>query len=81
MAKKINDKIEELKAGVDWFYSDDFNLDEASERYKSLIKLAKEINLDLEGLKNEIATYKDKVVSFKIKKYEKPIRFFAIKEM
>ena len=54
MAKNINDKIEELKAGVDWFYSDDFNLDEASERYKSLIKLAKEINLDLEGLKNEI---------------------------
>ena len=36
---------------------------------------------EAEGLKNEIATYKDKIVSFKIKKYEKPIRFFAIKEM
>lgn len=26
-------------------------------------------------------TYKDKVISFRIKKNEKPIRFFAIKEM
>ena len=34
-----------------------------------------------EGIKNEIATYKDKAISFKIKKNEKPIRFFAIKEM
>ena len=36
---------------------------------------------EAEGIKNEIATYKDKVVSFRIKKNEKPIRFFAVKEM
>ncbi len=54
MAKKINEKIEELKSGVDWFYSDDFDLDEASKRYKELIKLAKEIESDLTEMKNEI---------------------------
>ena len=36
---------------------------------------------ETEGIKNEIATYKDKAISFKIRKNEKPIRFFAIKEM
>ena len=34
--KKISEKIEELKSGVDWFYSDDFELDKASSKYKEL---------------------------------------------
>ena len=43
-----------MKTGVDWFYSDDFKLEEASEKYKDLTKLAKEIEKDLEEMKNEI---------------------------
>lgn len=57
MAQKtenISEKIDRLKTGVDWFYSDDFELDEASEKYKGLTKLAKEIEADLQNLKNEI---------------------------
>ncbi|MBP5674870.1 exodeoxyribonuclease VII small subunit [Candidatus Saccharibacteria bacterium] len=54
MKKKINEKIEELNAKVEWFYGDDFKLEEASERYKEATKLAKEIETDLESLKNEI---------------------------
>ena len=54
MAKTISDKISELKTGVEWFYSDDFKLEEASEKYKALTTLAKEIEGDLDSLKNEI---------------------------
>ena len=52
--KKINAKIDELKAGVDWFYSDDFELDQASAKYRELTTLAKDIEKDLAELKNEI---------------------------
>ena len=56
MAKKIslNQKIEDLDAQVEWFYSDDFKLEEAIDKYKDAIKLAKEIEKDLNALKNEI---------------------------
>lgn len=52
--KNISEKIAELKAGVDWFYADEFKLEEASERYKELTELAKEIEQDLNEMKNEI---------------------------
>ena len=54
MAKNISEKIDELKTGVEWFYSDDFKLEDASEKYKALTTLAKEIEGDLNDLKNEI---------------------------
>jgi oligoendopeptidase F len=54
MAKNISEKIDELKGCVEWFYSDDFKLEEASEKYKALTGLAKEIEKDLAELKNEI---------------------------
>ncbi|MBR5669790.1 hypothetical protein IKX12_01790 [Candidatus Saccharibacteria bacterium] len=54
MAKNVSEKIDELKSGVEWFYSDDFKLEEASEKYKALTTLAKEIETDLNDLKNEI---------------------------
>ncbi len=52
--KNISEKIADLKTGVDWFYSDDFKLEEASAKYKDLTKLAKEIEKDLAEMKNEI---------------------------
>ena len=54
MAKNVSEKIDELKSGVEWFYSEDFKLEEASEKYKALASLAKEIETDLNDLKNEI---------------------------
>ena len=56
MAEKINlnQKIEKLDAEVEWFYSDEFKLEESMEKYKAAIKLAKEIEKDLDALKNEI---------------------------
>lgn len=52
--KNVSEKIAELKVGVDWFYADEFKLEEASERYKKLTELAKEIEQDLNEMKNEI---------------------------
>jgi hypothetical protein len=67
---QVNEYLDELKKEMNINYLDlgkyHFNGEEFDET---------------EGIKNEIATYKDKAISFKIKKNEKPIRFFAVKEM
>jgi hypothetical protein len=60
MSKKesITSKIERLKSDVEWFYGDTFVLDEAVDRYKGVSKLAKEIERDLEEMKNEVVLAK-----------------------
>ena len=50
----INQKIEKLDEDVSWFYSDEFKLEEATKKYESTIALAKEIEKDLDNLKNKI---------------------------
>ena len=52
--KSLNQKFEELEKAKEWFYSDEFNLDEATEKYKLAIALAKELREDLDNLQNEI---------------------------
>jgi exonuclease VII small subunit len=52
--KTLNQKIEQLDSAVEWFYSDEFKLEEATENYKKTLDLAKEIEKDLDNLKNEI---------------------------
>ena len=52
--KSLNQKIADLDVQVEWFYSDDFELEKATERYKEALTLAKEIENDLKSLKNEI---------------------------
>lgn len=52
--KTLNQKIEDLETKVEWFYSDEFSLDRATENYKNAIGLAKEIEKDLTELKNKI---------------------------
>lgn len=52
--KTMNNKIEEFDQCVDWFYSDEFDLDEVEERYKKAIALAEDIQKDLSELKNNI---------------------------
>ncbi len=52
--KSLNQKIEEGDGKVEWFYSDEFKLEEAVDKYKDAVGLAKEMEKDLDGLKNEI---------------------------
>ncbi len=52
--KTLNEKIAELDKKVEWFYSDEFELEKAVEKYKEATKLASEIEKDLTELKNEI---------------------------
>lgn len=56
MTEKLNltQKIEQLDNEVEWFYSDDFKLDEATAKYKQTLEHAKSIEKDLNELKNEI---------------------------
>lgn len=56
MAEKLNlsQKIAKLDEKVEWFYSDEFKLDEATKKYKDALALAQEIKTDLKELKNEI---------------------------
>ncbi len=50
----LNQEIEKLDTQVEWFYSEDFDLEKAADKYKNAIKMAKEIEKDLDELKNEI---------------------------
>ena len=50
----LNDRIKELDAEVEWFYSDDFKLEEATKKYRKAVELAKDIEKDLQKLQNEI---------------------------
>lgn len=52
--KDLNQKIKELDGKIEWFYSDDFKLEEAVDKYKDAAEYAKEIEKDLNELKNEI---------------------------
>lgn len=52
--KSLNEKIADLDKKVEWFYSEDFELEKAVENYKEAAALAKEIEEDLKKLKNEI---------------------------
>ena len=50
----LNDRIKELDAEVQWFYSDEFKLEEATAKYRKAVELAKDIEKDLQKLQNEI---------------------------
>lgn len=53
-SNSLSEKIKELDNQVEWFYSDEFELDKAIEKYKNAMELAKEIEKDLSELKNEV---------------------------
>ena len=53
-SKTLNEKITDLDNKVEWFYGDEFKLEEATDKYKETLTLAKEIETDLNNLKNEI---------------------------
>lgn len=53
--KSLTEKIRELDTKVEWFYSEEFSLDQAMDRYKEAASLSKEIEKDLDNLKNEFS--------------------------
>lgn len=55
----LDDKIKKLDEKVEWFYSDDFKIEEATKKYKEAITLAKEVQRGLDELKNEIEVLKE----------------------
>lgn len=55
----IEKQLSDLDAAVEWFYGDDFSLDEALDKYKSATTLAKEIEVNLNHLKNEVKVIAD----------------------
>jgi exodeoxyribonuclease VII small subunit len=57
--KSISDKIATLDQAVEWFYGDDFTLDQAVKKYQSATKLAQEIEQDLSELKNQVEVLAD----------------------
>lgn len=57
--KSIEKCIAELDQQTEWFYSDDFSLDQALEKYQAATKLAQEIDQDLTLLKNQVEVLAD----------------------
>ncbi len=47
-------KMAQLEALTNWFYSEDFSLDEALAKYQSATSLATEIQHDLAELHNQV---------------------------
>lgn len=55
----ISHKIAELDQAVEWFYGDEFTLDEAVAKYQSAAKLSQAIEHDLSELKNQVEVLAD----------------------
>ena len=52
--KSVGAKIEQLNQNLEWFYGDEFKLEEAVKKYQEATELAKDIEKELETLKNQI---------------------------
>lgn len=50
----VREKIQQLDQLYDWFMGDEFALDRATEHYAEAMQLVKDIEQDLENLKNDI---------------------------
>lgn len=58
--KTIQQKIDTLEAKMDWFNSEEFNLDEAAKRYEEVDALASDIEKTLMDMKNDVEVLKQK---------------------
>lgn len=47
-------KMDKFEADLEWFYGEEFNLDQAVERYEKMMKMAQDIEADLLKMKNKI---------------------------
>ena len=57
--KSLNHKISQLDESIEWFYGEDFSLDQAIEKYQAATKLAQSIEQDLSELKNQVEVIAD----------------------
>lgn len=55
----ISNQIKQLDEAVEWFYGEDFVLDQALEKYQAATKLASAIEKDLTELKNKVEVVED----------------------
>ena len=55
----ITEKLAQLDQAVEWFYGDDFSLDQALDKYQSAVELAKTVEKDLTELKNKVEVLED----------------------
>lgn len=55
----IKAKIDQLNSDVEWFYGEDFALDQALEKYQTATKLAETIEQDLDQLQNQVEVIAD----------------------
>lgn len=55
----IESKIQQLDADVEWFYGEEFSLDQALDKYQSAHKLAQEITQELAELQNQVEVLAD----------------------
>ncbi len=55
----LDARIKQLEADTEWFYGDDFTIDEAIKKYQSAARLASEIDQDLTKLKNQVEILAD----------------------
>lgn len=55
----IESKIKQLDESVEWFYSEDFSLDQALQKYQDANKLAQAIEKDLSELRNQVEVLAD----------------------
>ena len=63
--KTVAEKTEELTKLIAWFDSDDFELEQAMEKFKEAKLLSADIELSLNSLKNDIDVIKQKFDSEK----------------
>lgn len=50
----INQRLQQLDQQIEWFYGDEFSLEEASQKYQEVALSAKEIEKSLYKIKNQI---------------------------
>lgn len=55
----ITEKLAQLDEAVEWFYGDDFSLDQALDKYKSAANLAQAVEKDLAEMKNQVEVLED----------------------
>lgn len=56
----IQSRMDELQELLGWFDSDEFKLEQATEKYQAAMKLADAIEKDLMTLKNDVQVLKQK---------------------
>ncbi len=58
--KSLQDQLDELDKIIDWFNQDDFDIDEAMQKFNQGVELAETVKERLENMENKIQILKDR---------------------